>query len=74
MGGGGLHSVFLRRGMTSREALGYGATVNMAPTIFPSATINAGILDKDGIPQPWNARVSSIEAGAGLPGSSGTYT
>jgi hypothetical protein len=74
VGGGGLHTVFLRRGMTSQDTLGYGATANIAPTIFPSATINASIPDKYGIPLPWNARVSSIDAGVGLPGFSGTYT
>jgi hypothetical protein len=30
--------------------------------------------DENGIPQPWNARVSSVEAGIGLPGFAGTYT
>ncbi len=74
MGGGGLHSVFLRKGMTSQDSLGYGATANIAPTIFPSATVNASILDENGIPQPWNAKVSSVEAGIGLPGFGGTYT
>ena len=74
IGGGGLHSVFLRPGMTSQDTLGYGATANIAPTIFPSATINASIPDQNGIPQPWNARVSSVDAGVGLPGFSGTYT
>jgi hypothetical protein len=74
MGGCGLHSVFLRRGMTSQDTLGYGATLNIAPTIFPSATINATIPDENGIPQPWNGRVSAVEAGIGLPGFSGTYT
>jgi hypothetical protein len=28
-GGGGLHSVFLRKGMTSRDTLGYGANANV---------------------------------------------
>lgn len=60
--------------MTSSDTLGYGATANIAPTVFPSATINASIPDENGIPKPWNARVSSVEAGAGLSGFAGTYT
>jgi hypothetical protein len=60
--------------MTSQDTLGYGATLNIAPTIFPSATINARIPDENGIPQPWNAKVSAVEAGIGLPGFSGNYT
>lgn len=68
MGGGGVHAVFLRKGMTSQDSLGYGATANIAPTILPSVTINGSIPDESGIPQPWNAKVSSIEAGVGLPG------
>jgi len=73
--GFGLHSVFLRRGMTSQDTLGYGATANVS-TIVPSVTVNASIPDEYSIPQPWNARVSSIEAGIGSPGTSaaGTYT
>jgi hypothetical protein len=74
VGGVGLHSVFLRNGMTSADTLGYGATANIAPTIFPSATVNASIPDENGIPQPWNAKVSSVEAGASLPGFAATYT
>lgn len=30
MGGGGLHAVFLRKGMTSQDTLGYGATAYSA--------------------------------------------
>jgi hypothetical protein len=48
--------------------------LNVAPTIFPSVTVNASVPDSNGIPQPWNAKVSSIEAGAGLPGFGATYT
>jgi hypothetical protein len=29
--------------------------------------------DENGIPQPWNARVSSVEAGIGLPGFAGIW-
>jgi hypothetical protein len=36
--------------------------------------MNASIPDENGIPQPWNARVSSTEAGIGVSGFSGTYT
>src|ERR1043165_8882164 len=57
-GGGGVHSVFLRKGMTSQDALGYGGTLNVAPTIFPSVTVNASVPDQNGIPFPWKARVS----------------
>jgi hypothetical protein len=74
MGGGGIHLTHLRKGMTSQDSLGYGANANIAPTIFPSVTVNASIPDDHGIPQPWNARVSSIETGAGLPGFGVTYT
>lgn len=74
MGGGGLHTVFLRKGMTSQDTLGYGATANIAPTIFPSATVNASIPDKGGLPQPWNAKISSTEAGISRPGFAATYT
>ena len=60
--------------MTSQDTLGYGASANIAPTIFPSATVNASIPDENGVPRPWNAKVSSVEAGVGLPGFSGGYT
>jgi len=74
MGGGGAHLVFLRKGMTSADSLGYGANAAIAPTIFPSVTVNASIPDDHGIPQPWNGKVSSIEAGASLPGFGVNYT
>jgi len=60
--------------MTSADSLGYGANAAIAPTIFPSVTVNASIPDDHGIPQPWNAKVSSIESGAGLPGFGVNYT
>ena len=71
IGGGGAHLVFLRKGMTSEDSLGYGANAAIAPTIFPSVTVNASIPDEHGIPKPWDAKVSSIEAGASLPGLNG---
>ena len=74
MGGGGVHAVFLRNGMTSQDSLGYGATANIAPTILPSVTVNGSIPDDNGVPQPWNTKVSSIEAGVGLPGFGIGYT
>jgi hypothetical protein len=73
IGGGGAHLVFLRKGMTSSDGLGYGATANLS-TIVPSVTANASIPDENGFPQPWKAKVSSIEAGIGIPGVAGTYT
>jgi hypothetical protein len=42
--------------------------------MLPSVGVNASIPDNNGIPQPWNGRVSSVEAGVGLPGFSATYT
>ena len=71
--GFGLHSVFLRKGMTSEDTLGYGATANISAGL-PSLTVNASIPDENGIPLPWKAKVSSIEAGIGSPGSSGAIT
>jgi hypothetical protein len=71
-GGGGFHAVFLRNGMNSGDTHGYGASLNIAPTILPSITVNGSIPDNNGIPQPLKAKVSSIEAGIGLPGFSGT--
>jgi hypothetical protein len=59
--------------MTSRDTLGYGATANIS-AIGPSVTLNSSIPDENGIPQPWNAKVSSVEAGIGLPGFAATYT
>lgn len=73
VGGGGINSVFLRRGMTSRDTLGYGASGTVS-TFFPSVTVNASIPDENYIPQPWKAKVCSIEAGIGLNGFSGGYT
>jgi hypothetical protein len=59
--------------MTSGDTLGYGASGTVS-TILPSATVNASIPDQNGIPQPWNARVSSVETGLALPDIAGTYT
>ena len=59
--------------MTSQDTLGYGAAANIS-TLFPSVTVNASIPDDHGIPQPWNAKVSSIETGIGLPGFGAGYT
>jgi hypothetical protein len=59
--------------MTSQDTLGYGAT-GTASTVFPSATVNVSIPDEHGIPQPWNARVSSVESGAAIPGFGVNYT
>lgn len=73
LGGGGVQGVFLRKGMTSGDTLGYGASGTMS-TIVPSATVNASIPDRYGIPQPWNARVSSVETGIALPGFGVNYT
>lgn len=72
MGGGGAHLVFLRKGMTSGDTLGYGANANV--WMIPSVGVNASIPDENGIPKPWNARVSSVDAGIGFPGFAGTYT
>lgn len=72
-GGQGLHSVFLRNGMTSEDTLGYGASGNLS-SIVPSVTVNASIPDENHIPYPWKAKVSSIEAGIGTPGASGAVT
>ena len=71
--GHGIHRVFLRKGMTSEDTLGYGASGNLS-SIVPSVTVNASIPDENLIPQPWKARVSSIEAGVGTPGASGALT
>lgn len=74
VGGGGLHTVFLRKGMTSQDSLGYGASADIAPTVFPSVVVNGSIPDESGTPKPWNAKVSSVESGIGLPGFAATYT
>lgn len=71
--GQGLHSVFLRKGMTSEDTLGYGASGNLS-SIVPSVTVNASIPDENYVPQPWKAKVSSIEAGVGTPGASAALT
>jgi hypothetical protein len=73
LGGGGLHLTHLRKGMTSQDTLGYGAAANIS-TIFPSVTVNTSIPDDHGIPQPWNAKVSSVETGIGFPGFGAGYT
>jgi hypothetical protein len=73
-GGGGVQGVFLRKGMTSQDTLGYGASGTASAVVFPSATVNVSIPDQHGIPQPWNARVSSVESGAALPGFGVSYT
>lgn len=71
--GQGLHSVFLRKGMTSEDTLGYGASGNLS-SIVPSVTVNASIPDENYIPQPWKAKVSSVEAGASTPGAAAALT
>src|SRR6478752_4248959 len=68
-GGGGIHAVFLRNGMTSEDTLGTGVTANVGTGV--NATINAGIPN---LRQPWNMKVSSVEGGLGLPGFGATYT
>lgn len=73
MGGGGLHEVFLRRGMTSGDTLGYGTTADVS-AVGPSVIVNSSIPDENGIPQPGRARVSSVETGVGFPGFAATYT
>jgi hypothetical protein len=71
--GFGLHAVFLRKGMTSQDTLGYGVTGNVS-TLLPSVTVNGSIPDENYVPQPWKARVSSVEAGIGSPGTSAALT
>ena len=68
-GGGGLHLIHLRKGMSSEDTLRFGASVNV-----PSFSVNASIPDESGIPLPWKAKVSSIGVGAGLPGVNANYT
>lgn len=68
-GGGGVHLIHLRRGMSSEDTLRYGASVNV-----PSFNLNATIPDASGVPLPWKAKVSSIGVGAGLPGVSANFT
>lgn len=69
VGGGGAHLIHLRKGMSSEDTTGYGASINI-----PSFSVNASIPDKSGIPQPWNAKVSSIGIGAAVPGLGMNYT
>jgi len=71
--GQGIHRVFLRKGMTSEDTLGYGVSGNLS-SIVPSVTVNASIPDENFIPYPWKAKVSSIEAGVGTPGASAAVT
>ncbi|MGY3450999.1 hypothetical protein ACVILH_003341 [Bradyrhizobium sp. USDA 4353] len=68
-GGGGVHLIHLRRGMSSEDTLRYGASVNV-----PSFNVNATIPDDSGVPLPWKAKVSSIGIGAGFPGVSANFT
>jgi len=71
-----LGAVFLRKGMTSADTLGYGTTSNVS-TLIPSVSFNTSIPDINGIPQPAKGRESAIEAGvSGSIGTSkaGTYT
>jgi hypothetical protein len=68
-GGGGAHLIHLRKGMSSEDTTGYGASINL-----PSFSVNASIPDKSGISEPWNAKVSSIGIGAALPGLGVNYT
>ncbi len=72
--GGGL--VFRRNGMTSADSLGYGTSLN-ASTMVPSVTLNSSVPDKNNIPQPDQAKVSSVEAGIDTSvgaSAAGTYT
>jgi hypothetical protein len=59
--------------MTSGDTLGHGVTGNVS-TIIPSVSVNTSIPDENDIPQPWNAKISSIEAGIGSPGTSAAVT
>ncbi len=68
-GGGGLHLIHLRKGMSSEDTLRFGASVNV-----PSFSVNASIPDEAGIPLPWKAKVSSIGVGAAIPGVGMNYT
>jgi hypothetical protein len=71
--GFGLHSVFLRKGMTSQDTLGYGVTGNVS-TGLPSVTVNGSVPDENYVPQPSKTKLSSIEAGIGSPGTSAAVT
>jgi hypothetical protein len=72
VGGDGLRSVFLRKGTSSADTLGYGVTGSVG--LGPTVTVNSRIPDVNGVPQPWQAEVSSIEPGVGLPGFALTRT
>ena len=67
--GRGAHAVFLRDGMTSSDTLGWGMSGNVS-SILPSVTLNSTMPDWHGLPLPWKAKVSSVEAGIGMPGAS----
>lgn len=71
--GYGPHAVYLRNGMTSDDTLGWGMSGNVS-SVVPSVTVNSSVPDWHGIPMPWKARVSSIEAGVGTPGASGAVS
>jgi hypothetical protein len=69
--GAGLNAVFLRHGMTSQDTLGSGVNGNVS-TIVPSVTLNGTM--PDGGYQPWNSRVTAVEAGIGTPNASPAVT
>jgi hypothetical protein len=71
MPGAGLNAVFLRNGMTSQDTLGSGVSGNVS-TVLPSVTLNGTIPDQGY--QPWNSRVTSVEAGIGTPNASPAVT
>lgn len=71
--GYGPHAVFLRNGMNSEDTLGWGLSGNVS-SMLPSVTVNASMPDHRGIPIPWKAKVSSIEAGLATPGASGAIS
>jgi hypothetical protein len=74
MPGAGVHTVFLRKGMTSDDTLGPGISGNVS-TILPSVGLN-GTVPNDGsyIPRPWKSRVTTVEAGIGTPNASPAIT
>jgi hypothetical protein len=57
--------------MTSQDTLGSGVSGNVS-TIVPSVTLNGTI--PDGGYQPWNSRVTAVEAGIGTPNASPAIT
>ena len=74
MPGAGLHTVFLRQGMTSNDTLGVGLAGNVS-TILPSVSLNGTIPDEGNyIPRPWKSRVTTVEAGIGTPNASPAVT